>query len=192
MALQGPKAESVLEDGTGDGWLPTPGFVRDLGPGGRTQLVVSVPHTALDAVHTALIQALSTPLSVLYRQVVDRLDPKPQGHPPRDFVALDLGPERVVAAVRAHAPLLHGDARCEVWVRGALGDQVILDTDGLLFCQPDDPAFTDVLLGLGLVADVDETLADRDYVKHWFRGECDALEASFLDALGLTEVAHRG
>lgn len=186
-----PKAESVDAEGVSDGWRPEPGYLQDMGPGGRTQLVVSVPEGKLLEVHTALAKALAPPLGVLYRQVVDRRDPKPQGAPPRDFVALDLPVDMVTSALARFTNLIHHDARCELWLRGALGDQVILDPDGLLFCQPDDPAFRDVLDGLGLKDGVEETLADRDYVKHWFHGEYDVQEDGLIATLQLTEVAHR-
>lgn len=187
----GPKAESVTEDGTSDGWQPTPGFVVDVASGGRTQLVVSVPSAWLGRVHQALVGALSPPLGVLYRQVVDRRQPRPEGAPPRDWVSLDQPPERVIAALADHTGLVHHDARCELWIKGALGDQVILDPDGLLFCQPDDPAFRDVLLGEGLSEGEFPTIADRDYVKHWFRAEADPLEDGLRAALGMVEVAPR-
>ncbi len=190
--MLGPKSESVTAQGESDGWEPAGGFVRDRGANGRTQLVVSVPVRFLAATHQALVEALAPPLGVLYRQVVDRQDPKPEGFPARDFVALELEPSRVVRALARHTTLLHHDARCEIWVRGGLGDQVILDRDGLIFCQPDDPAFEDVLLGLGLSAEASVTIADRDYVKHWFHSEADAHEAGLIQELGLTEIAFRG
>ncbi|MCB9680962.1 MAG: hypothetical protein H6733_05770 [Alphaproteobacteria bacterium] len=191
MAISTPKAQSVTEQGEADGWVPLPGFVRDQGPGGRTQLVVSVPTEHLLAVHVELVRVLGSPLGVLYRQAVDRKDPQPQGAPPRDFVGLDLPADAVIDAVRRFTDLLHHDARCELWIRGSLGDQIILDTDGLLFCQPDDPAFEDVLLSNGLVRDLDATIADRDYVKHLFHASNDEAEAQLVATLGLTQVPHR-
>lgn len=187
-----PKAESVLEDGTSDGWEPVAGFVRDIGPDGQTQLIASVPVRHLLPLHQELVRILAPPLGFLYRQVIDRRDPKPQGTPPNDWVALELGTATVVDVLARYTDLLHHDARCEIWIRGALGDQVVVDTDGLLFCAPDDPAFRDVLLGNGLVEDVRQTIADRDYVKHWFHAEADALEEAFVRTLRLVQVQARG
>lgn len=190
--MLGPKASSVVESGEEDGWTPTPGYVRDMGPGGKAQVVVSVPVTQLAAVHADLVKVLGSPLGVLYRQVVDRQDPQPQGAPPRDFVALDVPADQLLSALTRHGSLLYHDARCELWLRGPMGDQIILDTDGLIFCQPDDPAFEDVFVAHGLSAEVSETIADRDYVKHWFHADNDAVELGLFASLQLTQVAHRG
>lgn len=191
MSLPGPKAESVTEQGEPDGWVPPAGFTLDLGPGGATQLVVSVPPAHLAALHARLVEVLAPPLGVLWRQVIDRRAPRPEGAPPVDHVGLELPVERVIEALDACGDLLYADARGELWVKGALGDQVILDQDGLIFCQPDDPAFRDVLLGEGLAPDVTGTLADRDYVKQWYRAEADAAEDRLVEQLGLVRVAHR-
>ncbi|MFM2162374.1 MAG: hypothetical protein RLZZ383_1886 [Pseudomonadota bacterium] len=188
MALSTPKSESVREDGTPDGWSPPAAFLRDVGPGGQTQLVVSVPTPWLGAVHRELVAALAPPLGLLYRQVVDRRDPQPQGAPPRDFVGLEMDPATVGSALLQFEDLLYHDARCELWVRGAMNDQIILDADGLMYLVPDDPAFEDVLRGAGLSDDLGQTIRDRDYAKHWFHAPNDALEDAFLKALRLTEV----
>lgn len=190
--MLGPKSQSVDAKGEPDGWEPVAGYLRDLGAQGRTQLVVSVPPAFLLRTHLALVEALAPPLGILYRQVVDRTAPRPEGAPPRDWVGLELAPERVVRALARHTQLLHHDARCEVWVRGALGDQVILDRDGVIYCQPDDPAFTDALAGLGIPAELPVSIADRDYVKHWFHAASDAHEEALVRELALTEVASRG
>lgn len=192
MTIVTPKSESVTEQGEPDGWEPVAGFVRDLGPGGQTQLVISVPSRFLLDLHQQLVRVLSTPLGVMYRQVIDRREPKPQGAPPTDFVTLDVPVDTVTDALARFTELLHHDARCELWVRGALGDHVVIDTDGLLYCAPDDPAFRDVLLGNGLIEGVDVTIADRDYVRHWFHAECDALEERLITELNLTRYVARG
>jgi hypothetical protein len=191
VAIRTPKSVSVDEQGTPDGWEPEPGFLREMDPRGQTRLVVSLPVKFLARVHAQLIASLAPPLSVLYRQVVDRRDPKPQGAPPRDFVALELDPKQVNFAFDRYTELLHHDARCEVWVRGSLGEQIVLDADGMLYLYPDDPSYEDVLLGEGLSPDVGETIVDRDYAKHWFHASNDALEDAFIKELGLTEVPHR-
>jgi hypothetical protein len=160
-------------------------------PRGQTRLVVSVPVKFLSRIHLGLIAAMAPPLGVLYRQVVDRENPKPQGAPPRDFVGLELAAPRVIDAVTRCSELIHHDARCELWVRGAMGEQLVIDPDGLIYLYPDDPSFEDVLLGEGLSPDVEETIVDRDYAKHWFHSENDPVELHFIDTLKLTEVPHR-
>lgn len=192
----GPKAVSVLETGEPDGWAPEPGWYPEMTPQGETRITVSVGYERLVDVHRGLVEAMEAPLSVLYRQHLDRPAVEqgkapPQGMPPRDFVGVDLPTGRVVAAFEAAADLIYGDARCDVWVRGARHDQVVLDEDGVLYAYPDDPAFRDALTALGLPEHDVDTMRDRDYVKHWFRAECDAIERQLLTQLGLTEVPHR-
>ncbi|MBW1878297.1 MAG: hypothetical protein JRJ84_08050 [Deltaproteobacteria bacterium] len=186
-----PKASSVRQDGEPDDFCIGSGFWGERDPGGTTRLVVSVPPERLGALHQVLVGALQAPLGLLYRQVVDRRNPRPQGAPPRDQVALELPTERVLAVLQRYAPLVYHDARGEYWLRGALGEQIVLDGDGLLFCYPDDPAFRDVLEAAGLAEGKLETLQDRDYVKHCFHAECDALEDRMVSELGLTEVVPR-
>ncbi len=186
-----PKSQSVTEQGEPDGWSPPAGFVRDVGRQGETQVIVSVPTEQLAAAHSALLSVLEGPLSVLYRQVVDRRNPRPQGAPPKDWVAVGLAPERVLAALGASAGVVYHDARCELWVRGRLGDQVVLDADGLIYCQPDDPVFEDVLRAAGLAEGVAQTILDRDYARHWFHAEHDAQEDALCATLGMTEVSPR-
>jgi hypothetical protein len=183
-----PKAASVDAQGAGDGFVVRPGWLAEMTPAGDTRLVVSVPADDLPRVHKALATALSPPIGVLYRQKVDRLKPKPQGAPGRDFVALDKSLDDVLAALDAAAGLVWGDARHELWLRGGLGEQVVLDQDGLLYCYPDDPAFREVLAEAGVPPDDVETIADRDYVKHWYHAEHDALEALLMQRLRLMEV----
>jgi hypothetical protein len=184
----GPKAVSVTQEGHEDGFVVQPGWSVEMTPDGDTRLVVSVPVEDLLAVHAALARALSKPISVLYRQKVDRLKPRPEGAPSRDFVALDLPTAQVLEALDAAAPLVYHDARCELWLRGRLGEQVILDQDGLLFCYPDDPAFRDVLSGLGVPGEDVMTIADRDYVKHWFHAQADPYEGELIRSLRMAEV----
>lgn len=184
------KASSCLETGEIDGWEVTPGFIAEMDTMGSTRLCATVAEDGLGAVHQALVSSLKPPLSVLYRQKVDRKDPKPQGHPGRDFVALELPMDRVLEALGHAATLFYRDARAELWIRGGLGEQVVLDQDGTLYAYPDDPVFRDALKAAGL-AEQEQlvTLENRDYVRHWFRAEADAEEAGFLAALGLAEVA---
>ncbi len=191
MALHTSKSTSVDEQGQPDGWEPTPGYLREMDPQGSTRLVVSVPAGHLGGMHKALAGCLVPPVSVLYRQVVNRREPKPQGSPPRDFVALELSAEQVTDALDRFTDLLHHDARCELWLRGSMHEQLVLDADGLLFCYPDDPTYEDVLRANGLEPDVGVTIVDRDYARHAFHASNDALEDELVASLGLVEVPHR-
>lgn len=190
--MLGAKATSVTEDGQDDGFVVEPGWSAEMTPDGDTRLVVAVPVADLARVHARLAEALAPPVSVRYVQKIDRRSPRPEGAPARDFVAVHLPLDRVLAAIAEAAPLVYHDARGELWLRGGLGEQLILDEDGLVFCYPDDPAFREILGELG-VPDADvQTVADRDYVKHWFHAEADAAEARLIESLRLTAMRARG
>ncbi len=186
--MTGPSAVSVDERGNEDGWAPAPGWRADREPSGPTRLVVSVPPVDLPEIHRRLVRVLDEPLGVLYRQRIDRRRPRPQGAPPRDFVAMNLTSNVVLAAVEASAGVLYHDARCELWVRGRRGDQVVLDADGVLFCYPDDHAFREAVAYLGEPNPELITLGERDYVKHWYHACHDASEDTLLHALSLIEA----
>jgi hypothetical protein len=187
----GPKAMSVTESGEDDGFVPEPGWMVEMTPDGETRLVVSVPVGDLARVHAALATALAPPISVLYRQKIDRAEKRPHDAPARDHVAVGLPLDRVMDALQAAAPLVYHDARGEFWLRGKRGEQLILDQDGLMFCYPDDPAFREALAEAGVPGRDVTTIADRDYVKHWFHAEADASEAQLLATLHLTEYRPR-
>jgi hypothetical protein len=189
--LPGPRAESVTADGADDGFVVLPGWMAEGTPSGETRLLVSVPLADLPRVHAALVGVLSEPLGFLYRRKIDRRNPGPRDAPPTDFVALALARDRVLEALSAAALLVYCDARGEVWIRGRLGEQVVLDEDGLLYCYPDDPSFRDALAAVGVPAEDVPTLARRDYVKHWFRAEADPAEDALVDSLRLTPVRAR-
>lgn len=183
------KASSCLETGELDGWEVETAYAGEMDTSGSTRLCATVSEDRLGAVHAALVAALKPPLSVLYRQKIDRRDPKPEGHPGRDFVGLELQPQAVLAALEAASTLLYRDARCEIWVRGGLQEQIVLDRDGTLYAYPDDPVFRDALDAVGLEERASlVTLEGRDYVRHWFRAEADAEEDALIGALGLSEV----
>ena len=190
--VHGPKAESVLESGAPDGWVAETGWWADFAPEGGTRLVIAVPVERLREVHLALVRTLGSRVGFLYRQKVDRKNPRPNGSPARDFLSMDVALDRVLAQIDARSTLLHHDARGEVWVRGSLGEHVILDEDGVLYAYPDDPSFRDVLSALDIPERRVETVAERDYVKHWFRAEADADEDALITALNLTDLSARG
>lgn len=192
MSLDTPKSVSVTEQGEPDGWTPTAGYVHEMDPHGETRLVISVPVTYLLSIHKQLAHLLTPPLGVLYRQVVDRRNPKPQGSPPRDWVALDQPQATVVEMLESYSDLFHHDARCELWLRGAKGEQLILDADGLLYAYPDEPAVLDLLHENGFIPDVKQTIVDRDYARHWFHASNDALEDRLVKELRMVEIPPRG
>ncbi len=187
----GPRASSVTLQGEEDGFVVRPGWSAEATPDGDTRLVASVPHTEVAAVLEALIGKLVPPVSVLYRRKVDRKNPGPASAPAEDFVALSLPPGRVLAALQDAPTLVASDARAELWFRGKMQEQVVLDGDGLLYCYPDDPTFRDALEAAGVPPEDVETLAQRDYVKHWFRAEADAEEERLLARLGFTKMPTR-
>ena len=191
VELIGPRAVSVTKEGEDDGFVVLPGWMAEGTPDGETRIVVSVPLADLPRVHAALIGALQEPLGFLYRRKVDRRNPGPQNAPPKDFVALSLHTDRVLAAISASSLLVYCDARGEVWIRGRMGEQVVLDEDGVIYCYPDDPSFRDVLAVEGVPAEDVQTVAQRDYVKHWFRAEADAAEDLLIGSLHLTAVPAR-
>lgn len=191
MQVRSAKAVSVTEQGEEDGWEPVAGWFSEMTPQGDTRLTAAGPVDRLPAIHRALVASLATPVSVLYRQKIDRRDPKPQGAPPRDFVARDVPLERVLSALESAAPLVYGDARCEVWLQDGLGARLVLDEHGIVYGYPDDPSFHDALATVGVEEAQIELISERDYVKHWFHAECDALEDHLIGDLQLTEVPHR-
>jgi hypothetical protein len=189
MTALGPKATSVTEQGEPDGFATELGWERQVGNAGDTRLLVSVPTRDLARVHAALVRALGEPLAVLYRRCVNRLEPRPNGAPPEDFLAHELSFDEVFAAMADASDLLYHDARCELWVRGLMGEQVILDQDGMLYAYPDDPSFRDALAAARVPEREVPVLLDRDYVKHHYHAACDPLEQGLLRALFMVPVS---
>ena len=185
------KATAVTEKNEPTGFEAEPGFFEQLVPDGETRLVVSVPVALLPKVHRALVSVMSGPMGFLFRQQVDRQAPREEGAPPLDYVSLGQPKAAVMSALVRFDGLLYRDARGEFWVRGENGDSVILDTDGLVFCYPDDLAFRDALEAQGIPCKEVTTVRDQDYVKHWFHSKYDAEERGLINALGLAEMAPR-
>lgn len=188
-----PKSQSVTEQGDPDGFEIGRGWEYQAGAGGDTRILISLPTEEVRTVHLRLLEALEPPLTLLYRRKVNRQDPRPNGSPAEDFLAPDLSLDEVRAALSEAADLVWHDARCEVWVRGLMGAQVILDQDGVLYAYPDDPRFRDLLQAMGVPEDPDvAVILDRDYVKHWFHASCDALETGLLRRVAAVPVASQG
>lgn len=175
------KARSVTTTGEPDGFSPPRAFRADVFPDGHTRLVVSVPPGELQATHLALLDVLEGPLGVRYVRLTDRKTgqlPSPEGR-----VAMGVDKPRARAALVSRAALIWGDGRHQLWLRGELGETLILDELGLLYCSPDDPAFRDALTAL-LIPEADVPMMDkRDYVQVSFLAEADAQEESLWDDL---------
>ena len=98
---------------------------------------------------------------------------------------MHLDPARLLAALRARPELVWGDGRHQLWIRGDLGETVVLDENGVLFCQPDDPSFRDLLAARNILEMTSQTLDTRDYVRVQFLAEADGQEASLWEELAM-------
>lgn len=175
------KARSVTEKGEPDGYTPPRAFRADVFPDGHTRLVVSVPPAELEATHLALLDVLEGPLGVRYVRLTDRKTgqlPSPEGR-----VAMGVDKGRARAALVSRRELIWGDGRHQLWLRGELGETLILDELGLLYASPDDPAFRDVLTALLIPEAAPPMMDARDYVQVNFCLEADAQEASLWEEL---------
>ena len=177
------KAQSVTAGGEPDGFVPPKAWRLETFPDGHTRLVISVPPAELQATHLALLETLTGPLGLRYVQLTDRASgqlPAPQGR-----VAMGLTKATVRAAMEARPTLLWSDGRHQVWLRGELGETVILDELGLLYASPDDPSFRDALAALGVPERTVPTMDKRDYVRVSFVAEADVEEASLWQHLNM-------
>ena len=179
-----PKAQSVTREGEPDGFVPVAFHEPQILEGGFTRLLVSLPQRRLEEVHRSLVEALEPPLKVAYQQLTDRRAgiqlPKP-----RALVAVDLPRDRVLAALSRYRRLVYHDGRHQLWIRGAAGEQVVLEEVGVVFVYPDDPSFRSLLDETGVPEGKGETLAERDYVRVTFDAACDQEEDLLQHELGL-------
>ena len=179
-----PKAQAVTVEGLPDARNIPRGYRVQVAPDGGTRLVVSVPSEELPAVHLRLLAALTPPVSVRYVRLTDRRGrgalPKPES-----YVGMDLPPAVVAAALQAAPALVWHDGRHQLWLRGHLGEQVVLDELGVLYAYPDDPGFRDALAGVPEGTSVG--MDGRDYVKVTFLAEADNEEEGLIAALSLRE-----
>jgi hypothetical protein len=178
------KATSVTQEGEPDGYVAPLCYKAEVLHGGVSRLVISAPPGALERVHRALVNALKPPFKLLYVQMVDRARgvqlPKP-----RRLVAVDIPRDRLLAGLHDLRRLVYEDARHQLWIRGAQGEQLVLEETGVLFVYPDDFLFREVLESQGVEEREAETLADRDYLRVNFDAACDAEEADLLDRFHL-------
>ncbi len=179
------KASSVTAEGSPDGFLPPLLFRPEIAPDGATRLKVSAGPGDLARVHRALAAAMGDRLGVLYVQLTDRRAGRHLGEKPRRFLAVELPAARVLAAIDAAAELLYRDGRAQLWLRGPLGEQLVLDELGMIYTYPDDPVFRDVLAELGVPEGEGQTMDERDYVRVRFSAAADALERDLIRDLGL-------
>ncbi len=152
--------------------------------GGFTRLVISAPSNRLALVHRALVSVLRPPLKFLYVRMTERQTgqlPKPE-----HYVSVDLTEERVAGVLSEFTRLIHHDGRCQVWVRGADGDQIVLEELGCLYAYPDDLGFRDALQAMGLIEVPHQSMDERDFVKVGFLSEADAEEKKLMQDLSLT------
>lgn len=177
------KAESVDVNGEPDGFSPESCWTTEVIPGGYTRLAISVKNDRLEEIHRAIVQHLDAPLRVLYVQLTDRLAGK-QLDPPRRFVALDVSPKIMDAALAEYRALVYHDGRHQLWIQGRGEDKVILEETGVVYVYPDDPLFRDLLQAQKIPEKKAQTMADRDYVRVNFLAEADALEGQFRQAIG--------
>ena len=184
-----PKASSVTQDGAPDGFIAPLVYRSEVAPEGMTRLIISAPVERLAAIHHSLVEAVSAPLGAMWLRMTDRAAGKNLGERPERFLAMEITAAQVLEAMRAASTLLYHDGRGQLWIRGALGEQVVIDEMGLLYAYPDDPLYRDALAALGVPEGAAPTLADRDYVRVQFHAAADAEEAAMLRGLGLTPWA---
>ncbi len=182
------KAISVTEEGEPDGFDAPLLYKTQVGPDGTTRLVISAPLDDLPRVHRLLITALTEPLGVLWVQLVDRATSTRQEEAPKRWITLEREQAKVLEVLEACAELLYEDGRGQLWIRGALGEQLVLDELGLLYLYPDDPSFHEVLSAAGVSEADSATMAERDYVRVEFVAAADKLEASMLTDLSMQPI----
>ncbi len=184
------KASSVTEEGLPDGWAVPEQWEAQSSPGGVTRLVISAPQERLGEIFEALVAGLEPPLAVRYVQLTHRQTETQHVHTDRpSWVGVELAPERVREVFAGSQMLLYRDGRHQVWVRGALGDQLVLDELGLVYAYPDDPAMRDILVGLGVQQGRAQTLLERDFVRVELHAEADEQERHLIEALGLQRIS---
>lgn len=180
-----PKSQSVTQDGQPDPWLPPRSWRAQVAPDGSTRLVVYLPPEELPEWHLRLVASMGSTLSMAYMQLTDRKTGRTHPAPIR-WVGLEKPSEMVLETLKKAGDLVWYDGRHQLWIRGAFGEQVVLDELGVLYCYPDDPSFRDILVEL---PESSATGMDaRDYVKVFFRSQADAQEDALIRDLGLVRM----
>tara|TARA_B110000037_G_C17040895_1_gene473586 strand:+ start:504 stop:1076 length:573 start_codon:yes stop_codon:yes gene_type:complete len=188
MGEEMTKAYSVDENGAPDGFEIPNLFSPQVAPDGTTRILVSAARDMIEAAHKALVGVLDGPLGVRYVQLIDRRNEKDLRENPRGFVALDKTASDVEQAIEKSRKLLYDDARSQLWIKGLMGDQIVLDELGMLYAYPDDPSFRNALSSIGINEGAATTLADRDFVKVEFEAGCDQVEDDLILLLRMVEA----
>lgn len=178
------KAQSVTVHGEPDGFVPAAFFKAEVLSGGFTRLTVSLPPDRLEAVHRALVAAMEPPYKLLYQALTDRQSGI-QLDKPLHLVAVELPRDRVLGVLDRYRGLVYHDGRHQLWVRGMLGEQVVLEEIGVIYVYPDDPSFRDALEAQGVPEGDGPTLAERDYIRVSFDAAHDAEEEGLIQDLNL-------
>ena len=100
---------------------------------------------------TALVGVLEAPLKFMYQQLTDRRT-KGQLARPLSAVAVEIPRDRLLAVLHRYRGLVYQDGRHQIWVRGLMGEQIVLEEIGMIYVYPDDPLFREVLEGEGAIA----------------------------------------
>jgi len=179
------KASSVTEDGKPDGFVVPLQYCPEVSPDGTTRLKISAGPADLPRVHRALITAMGDKLGVLYIQLTDRRAGRHLAEKPNRFLAVEIPVAHVLATFSGCEDLLYGDGRGQVWVRGMLGEQLILDEMGVIYAYPDDPMYRDALEAEAVPKDKAQSLDERDYVRVEFMASADAQEDKLMGDLRL-------
>ena len=181
----GPKAQSVTEAGMPDGFIPPMAYHPQILDGGYTRLEISSPPDRLRIAHQTLVKCINGPFKVRYVQMTSRANgqlPKP-----KSYVGVEISQARLLQALDAYGPLLYHDGRCQIWILGAMNEQLVIDEIGMMYLYPDDPSFQHALSQLGWHNMSHQSMASRDYVRVNFLSEADSLEMSLIQSLGLVE-----
>ena len=182
------KAQSVTVHGEPDGFEPAAFFKPEVLQGGYTRLTVSLPPDRLEAVHRALVAAMEHPYELLYQALTDRQSGI-QLDKPLSLVAVEIPRDRLLNILQRYRGLCYHDGRHQLWVRGLMGEQVVLEEIGVIYAYPDDPSFRDALEALGVPEGEGPTLAERDYIKVSFNAAYDAEEEGIIQDLNLVPWA---
>ena len=144
--MHAPKAKSVSTTGDLDGFEAPRGWRAEEAPDGSTRILVHVPSGELRDRHIALLRTLQGPLAMRYVRLTDRATG--QLAKPESYVHAEVPTQDLIDTLCAREALVWYDGRHQTWVRGVMGEQVVLDELGVLYCYPDDPTFRDALADL--------------------------------------------
>ena len=181
--LRPPKAQSVHQDGTHDGFEPPMAYRGQVLQGGYTRLEISSPQHLLHTVHQELVKQLQFPCKIRYLRLTDRQDG--QLDKQESFVAVEISIDRMMQALSDYHELFYNDARHQLWILDNAEEQIVLDELGMIYVYPDDFLFRDVLTRLGWSTQDHVAMTERDYVRVSFSSAADDQEKSLIQRFGL-------